>query len=473
MEKYYLAIDIGASGGRHILGSIRDGRLRLEEIYRFENGPVKRKGHLCWDLDRLYREILFGMKECARTNRIPTSMGIDTWGVDYVLLDRDNRLIGDSYCYRDHRTDGMDRLVEECIPFEELYGRTGIQKQIFNTINQLMAVRHYHPEWMEQAEDFLMLPDYFHFLLTGRKLSEYTNATTTQLVKAANREWDEELIGRLGFKKEMFHPLADPMTTVGTLREELAQEVGFQCKVVQPPTHDTGAAVMAVPSLEDDHIYISSGTWSLMGISRQEPDCSGESLIHNFTNEGGFGGRFRYLKNIMGLWMIQSVRQELNRAYSYGELCDMAEACKEFPSRVQVNDPCFLAPESMTEEIKAYLKKTGQRLPESVGELAACIYQSLADSYAQTVKEIEELTGRTYSRIHIIGGGSNAVYLNELTARATGKVVCAGPTEATSIGNLTAQLLAAGELPSLEAAKSCIYASFDIHEYEYGRYRAD
>lgn len=466
MEKYYLAIDIGASGGRHILGSIWEGRLRLEEVYRFENGPVKRKGHLCWDLDRLFHEILAGMKECARRKKIPSSMGIDTWGVDYVLLDRDKRIIGDSYCYRDHRNDGMDKLVEECIPFEELYLRTGIQKQIFNTIHQLMAVRHYHPEWMEQAEDFLMLPDYFHFLLTGRKLSEYTNATTTQLVRASDRKWDEELLNRLGFKKEIFHPLSSPMTPVGPLKEEIAREVGFQCQVILPPSHDTASAVLAVPSLEeDDHIYISSGTWSLMGISRREADCSRESLIHNFTNEGGFGGRFRYLKNIMGLWMIQCVRRELDRAYSYSELCSLAGECKDFPSRVQVNDPCFLSPENMTEEIKAYLRRTGQQLPRSVGELAACIYLSLADSYGETVKEIEELTGRTYSRIHIIGGGSNADYLNALTAKATGKKVYAGPSEATSIGNLTAQLLAAGELSSLKEAKECIYRSFDIREY--------
>ena len=465
MEKYYLAIDIGASGGRHILGMVRNKRLVLEEVYRFENGLVKRNGHLCWDLDKLFGEILKGMKECKRRNKVPVSMGIDTWGVDYVLLDPDNRILGDIISYRDHRTEGMDRLVEEILPFEELYGRTGIQKQLFNTINKLMAVKHYHPEWMEQARDFLMLPDYFHFLLTGRKVSEYTNATTTQLVNASGRDWDYELLQRLGFKKEMFHPLVLPMTTAGFLREELEQEVGFRCEVVLPPTHDTGSAVLAVPSTDEDYIYISSGTWSLMGIVRAEPDCSEESLVHNFTNEGGFDGQFRYLKNIMGLWMIQCIRHELGDIHTYGELCTMAEENDSFPSRVNVNDPCFLSPVNMTKAINSYLQKTGQKLPESIGELAACIYLSLADSYGETVREIEAITGNSYSRIHIIGGGSNASYLNRLTAKTTRKKVYAGPTEATSIGNMVAQMLGSGEFVSLKEAKECIFRSFDISEF--------
>ncbi len=464
MQKYYLAVDIGASGGRHILGCVTEGRIRLEEIYRFENGLERRDGHLCWNLDQLFREILKGMKECYRRNRIPVSMGIDTWGVDYVLLDRKHRILGDTISYRDHRTEGMDRLVEKVIPFHDLYKRTGIQKQSFNTINQLMSVKQYHPEYMEQAQDFLMLPDYFHYLLTGNMLSEYTNATTTQLVDARNKDWDYELIERLGFRKEIFRSLTMPAVSAGMLKEEIIKEVGFACEVVLPATHDTGSAVLAVPAGDDDHIYISSGTWSLMGILRQEPDCSDQSLKHNFTNEGGFGHRIRYLKNIMGLWMIQCIRKELEGAYSFAELCDMAREADGFPSRVDVNAACFLSPENMTEEIRKYLDETGQRKPETVGELAACIYLSLADSYAGTVREIEAITGRSYSKIHIIGGGANAAYLNELTAKATGKRVYAGPTEATSIGNLTAQMLKAGEFKSPGEAKESIYQSFDIRE---------
>lgn len=464
MQRNYLAVDIGASGGRHILGTVSEGKLKLEEIYRFENGPKHRNGHLCWDLNRLFGEIKAGLKECAKKAIVPVSLGIDTWGVDYVLLDEENRILGDSFSYRDHRTDGMDLRVEEILTFEELYERTGIQKQIFNTIYQLMAVKVNTPELMGQASDLLMLPDYFHYLLTGIKRQEYTNATTTQLVHARNKVWDYELIDRLGLKKELFRPLSLPMSSVGYLIEEVAGEVGFTCEVVLPATHDTGSAVLSIPAQDEDFIFISSGTWSLMGILRDEADCSPVGRLHNFTNEGGLGYRFRYLKNIMGLWMLQSVRHEEKDAYSFSELCDLARTCDTFPSRVNVNDPRFLSPENMTEAIIGYLRESGQKEPVSIGELAACIYQSLADSYAETVKEIETITGRSYPRLHIIGGGANAGYLNELTAKATGKRVYAGPIEATAVGNLIAQMLKSGEFTSLKEAGYCILRSFDIQE---------
>ncbi len=464
MGNYYLAIDIGASSGRHILGSIENGRMVLEEIYRFDNGMKKKDGHLCWDVNALFNEIKTGISRCRQIGKVPVTMGIDTWAVDYVLLDKENHILGETYGYRDKRTAGMDDKVYEIIPLEELYARTGIQKQIFNTIYQLMAVKLQTPILMQRAADFLMLPDYFHFLLTGNKLSEYTNATSTQLVNPETKEWDYELIDQLGFKKDIFRPLSMPGTSAGRFSDVIREEVGFDCEVVLPATHDTGSAVLAVPAKEDDFLYISSGTWSLMGIEAKEANCSAECMQANFTNEGGYEYRFRFLKNIMGLWMIQSVRHELHDNYSFARLCELAEEVREFPSRVDVNAACFLAPDSMTDAIKRYCEETGQQIPKTVGEVSTVIYQSLSESYADTVREIENITGRTYDGIYIVGGGSNAEYLNKLTAEKTGKQVYAGPGEATAIGNIAAQMLAGKEFPDVKSARACIYHSFEIKE---------
>ena len=284
MEKYYLAIDIGASSGRHMLASVADGKMQLEEIYRFPNGMDNVNGTLCWDVKRLFTEIKNGLKKCKELGKIPVSMGIDTWAVDYVLLDKDDRILGDTVGYRDSRTDGMDQKVYEVISQSALYERTGIQKQMFNTIYQLMAVKEQHPEYMEQAESLLMIPDYFQFLLTGVKKMEYTNATSTQLIDPKTNDWDYELIEMLGYNRKMFRPVSMPGTVVGNFTKEIQEEVGFDCKVVLPATHDTGSAVLSVPTNDDNAIYISSGTWSLMGIERKEADCSMASMQANFTN---------------------------------------------------------------------------------------------------------------------------------------------------------------------------------------------
>lgn len=466
MKKYYLAIDIGASSGRHMLGSVEDGRMHLEEIYRFENGMQERDGSLVWDMERLFAEILNGMKRCKEIGKIPQTMSIDTWGVDYVLLDQDDKIIGKSYGYRDARTKNMDAKVYQYIDEKKLYERTGIQKQMFNTIYQLMADRIEQPEELQKAATFLMFPDYFQFLLTGQKMSEYTDATTTQLVDPSENQWDKELIAMLGYPVEMFLPLQMPGTKVGNLRREIRQKVGFDCEVVLCASHDTASAVMAMPVTQGDGLYISSGTWSLMGMENEKAICTEESRRSNFTNEGGYAYRYRYLRNIMGLWMIQSVRRELGKRYSYGELCAMAEACKEFPSRVNVNDDCFMAPKSMIRAIQDWCADNGQLVPESAGELATVIYQSLADCYGETVQSLEQTTGKTFDAIHVIGGGSNAAYLNQLTANATGKTVYAGPAEATAIGNLMAQMIRGGEFTGLEEARRCVFYSFDIQTYE-------
>ena len=465
MGDYYLAVDIGASSGRHILASAaEDGTLRMEEVYRFENGLTEKNGHMCWDTKYLFSQILAGMKQCREIGKIPKSMGIDTWAVDFVLLDADGSLIGDSVGYRDSRTAGMDEVVYRTIPQEELYARTGIQKQIFNTIYQLTAVRETAPEQLKEAAVFLMIPDYFNYLLTGVSCAEYTNATTTQLVNAETKDWDYEILERLGFPADIFPGIALPGTGLGGLKEEVRSEVGYDLEVVLPATHDTGSAVVAVPAREKNSIYISSGTWSLMGIEREKADTSKAGMDANFTNEGGYDYRFRYLKNIMGLWMIQSVRREYGKAFSFAQLCEMAGAEDSFPSRVDVNDQSFLAPESMLYAVMDYCRKTGQKLPVNPGQVAAIIYQSLAESYAQTVQEIEKLTGVTYESIYLVGGGSNASYLNRLTAKATGKRVFAGPQEATAIGNILVQMLKDKVYATLEEAREAVYRSFRIKE---------
>ena len=310
-----------------------------------------------------------------------------------------------------------------------------------------------------------MIPDYFNFLLTGVKKNEYTEATTGQLISPKTNDWDYELIDMLGYNSGMFLPVSMPGTVVGGFTEEVQKEVGFNCTVVLPATHDTGSAVLAVPTNDDDAVYISSGTWSLMGIERKEADCSMESMKANFTNEGGYDHRFRYLKNIMGLWMIQSVKKEFTEDLSFAQICEMASK-ETISSIVDCNDDCFLAPKSMIEAVQKFCRDTNQQVPETVGEISSVIYNSLAKCYGDTVEEIEAITGKKYSTIYVVGGGSNAGYLNELTAEYTGRKVSAGPSEATAIGNVIVQMLHDGVFASLPEARTCVKESFDVKIYE-------
>lgn len=462
--KYYLAVDIGASSGRHILGWMENGKLRLEEIYRFRNGLTEKNGHLCWDLEGLYQEVLQGLKKCRQLNRIPVSMGIDTWGVDFVLLDKEDRILGDTVAYRDGRTKGMDARVYEMISEKELYSRNGIQKQLFNSIYQLMAIKEQQPEYLEQAEAFLMVPEYLNFRLTGVKMNEYTNATTGQLVNAETRDWDFELLERLGLPTKIFGSLKMPKTTVGSFSAEVEKAAGFNTEVVLPATHDTGSAVLAVPAEDDDYIYLSSGTWSLMGIERLIPDCTEESRLLNFTNEGGYHYRYRYLKNIMGMWMMQSLRREFKHDYSFEDLYTLAGIGRYFSSVVDVNDELFLAPKSMIGALQEYCRRTGQEEPETECELLYCVYNSLAACYQKTVQEIERIAHRAYRRIHVVGGGCQDRFLNRLLAERTGKEVFAGPVEGTAIGNIMAQMLKDGSYGDLPEARRNIAKSFDVKE---------
>ena len=477
--KYYLAIDIGASSGRHILGYVEDGKIVLEEIHRFDNKQIHRNGHDCWDMDNLWNGIVDGLKACKTLGKIPATVGIDTWAVDYVLLDRDGGMIGDAVAYRDSRTEGIDKVMEGIIPPAELYARTGIQKQIFNTVYQLTALKQEHPEQLEQADALLMIPDYFNYRLTGVKKQEYTNATSTNLVNAAEKVWDLDLIERLGLPVGLFGKLSMPGTVVGDLTSEMQETVGFNTTVILPATHDTGSAFLAVPARDDNAVYLSSGTWSLLGVENETPITTEESRLQNFTNEGGAWYRFRYLKNIMGLWMIQSIRRELNGVayvagkeskyatggtYSFPYLIAAAQNAADFPSVADANDNSFLAPDSMIDAIKDYCAKTGQPVPQTVGEIMQCVYRSLAKCYKDAVAGLSALTGKTYTSVNIVGGGCQDMYLNQMTANATGLPVYAGPVEGTAIGNLIVQMINSGEFDGLQAARDAIRNSFDIVE---------
>lgn len=402
------------------------------------------------------------MRKCKELDRIPASVGIDTWGVDFVLLDANGNVLGNTVAYRDGRTKGMDEEVYKVISESELYGRNGIQKQLFNSIYQLMAIKKETPQLLERAECFLMIPEYLNYRLTGVAMNEYTNATTTQLVNAKTQDWDFELMEMLGLPTKIFGELNMPKTLVGPLSSNMAKRVGFQTNVVLPATHDTGSAVMAVPTNSDDSIYLSSGTWSLMGIERLIPDCTEMSRKHNFTNEGGYHHRYRYLKNIMGMWIMQNLRREFKHKYTFEELYELAHIGRYFTSTVDVNDDMFLAPDSMIKALQDYCEQTGQEKPETECELLYCVYRSLAKCYAKTVAEIETVTGRTYDTIHVVGGGCQDKFLDRLLVEVTGKEVYAGPVEATAIGNIMAQMLRDDIFEDLKEARRVVAKSFDV-----------
>ena len=478
--KYYLAIDIGASSGRHILGHVENGKMVLEEVFRFDNSQIRKDGHDCWDHQALARSVLQGIAKCKEIGKIPATIGIDTWAVDFILLKDGNVPCSDMVAYRDERTKGMDEVVNAIVPLTEVYARTGIQKQPFNTIYQLTALKREHPEQLEQAEHFLMVPEYLNFVLTGKIANEYTNASSTNLLDARAKTWDFDLIDKLGLPRKIFGTLEMPGTVLGHLVPAVQETVGFDAEVILPATHDTGSAFLAVPARDDQAVYISSGTWSLLGVENAEPITTPESQAANFTNEGGAWYRFRYLKNIMGLWMIQSIRRELNgvdyvegkaktstwtlsdyeqgKKYSFNDLETAAKAASAFAGTVDANDARFLSPDSMIAEVIA----AADVKPTTVGELMQCVYKSLAKCYADAIKFLSSLTGKSYTSVNIVGGGSKDGYLNKLTAEATGLEVFAGPTEGTAIGNLIIQFIAGGEFKDLAEARASIRASFDV-----------
>lgn len=464
--EYYLAIDIGASSGRHILGSVQNGKIKLEEIYRFENGISKIGNEYCWNIKQLFLDIKAGIKKCKELGKIPKSIGIDTWAVDFVLLDEKDNMLGNAVAYRDDRTEGMMEEAFKIIPKDMIYLYTGIQFQRFNTVYQLLSIKKNNPELLEKAKTFLMIPDYLNFLLTGKKVNEYTNASSTQLVNSLDRTWDLKMLDELGIKKEIFQEIKLPKTSLSDLREELVQEFGFNMEVILPATHDTGSAFISSVCNDSDSIYLSSGTWSLIGVENRFPICVPQAMDYNFTNEGGIDYRYRFLKNIMGLWVIQEVRRNLNNQYSFGKLVELARQHSEFSSIVDVDQDRFLKPENMIEEIKLYCEETNQKVPEEAGEIAQCVFNSLSYCYKRAVCNLEEIVGKKFKRINIFGGGCQNNLLNEYVAKFTGKEVLAGPVEATAIGNIVAQLLSRNVFSDLGEARQAIMESFDIKVFK-------
>ena len=428
--RYYLAIDLGASSGRHIVGWTEDGQLQTKEVYRFPNAMQEKDGHLTWDIKSIYGHVVAGIREAFRQFPKIESLSVDTWGVDYVLLDGDQEILP-VYAYRDSRTEAVIPKVHEKIPFSELYRHTGCQFQPFNTVYQLYD--ELENGRLENATDMLMIPEYLMYKLSGVKAREYTNATTMGMVEAKTGEFDPYIVETLGYPKQLFPKLSQPGTVLGTLRPEIAQEVGGNCNVVLCATHDTGSAVEGIP-IEGNEPYISSGTWSLLGVKTPKPITTEESEKANYSNEGGVGYN-RYQKNIMGMWLVNQLQKELCPDMPFPQIVAQAEQ-SNCDALLDANAPEFLAPKSMK---AAFDAATGNAL-QTIGDYFRCAYRSLAVSYKTALEELEANTGAKYSKLYIVGGGAKNGFLNRLTEEAAGKQVIALPIEATALGNLKIQM---------------------------------
>lgn len=463
--KTYLAIDIGASSGRHIAAWLEDGRILTREVYRFPNGAEMKDGHLCWDIEALEAHVIAGLSAARAQGFTPVSIGIDTWAVDFVLLDPQGQRLGSAVAYRDSRTAGMDALLEESLPFPFHFGLCGIAQQPFNTVYQMMAVLQEHPEYADEAADFLLMPEYLAYILTGRKAHEWTNLSTTALCNAATGTWSETILTAAGLPETWFRtPIRQPGRTLGRLRPEIAAQIGYDAQVVLVATHDTGSAYMAVPAKDDGAAFLSSGTWSLLGAELPAPITSQAALDAGFTNEGGYGHTTRFLKNIMGMWMLQCLHKETGAAHTFAEMAQMA-AHSAYPAYVDTADNRFLAPESMLAEVKAALQEAGAPEPASLGDILRAVTMGLAVCYRDSIREMSAITGKAFTSVNIVGGGSQNVVLNQMTADVTGLPVYAGPTEGTALGNIAAQMIADGVFSDLAAFRAALPGSFEIKEY--------
>lgn len=430
--KYYLAVDLGASSGRHIVGYEKDGEIILDEIYRFPNGMKEQNGHLVWDTDEIFSHVKNGIKCALKKYGAIESMSIDTWGVDYVLLNGDTPIYP-HYAYRDERTIKAAEEVHKIVPFEELYARTGIQFQAFNTVYQLYDDK--INGRLDNATDFLMIPEYLEYLLTGEKVKEYTDASTGALLNLKTREFDIELTEKLGLPSRLFKKLCLPGSVVGNFKPEIQNELGGNIKVVACASHDTASAYEAVDCPIGSAV-LSSGTWSLIGVKIPEADSSQKSMQSNFSNEGG-NGYYRYLKNIMGMWLVNNAKRE--QGLSFDEIFTKVSK-SDYTEVFDVNDQTLVAPENMTKAIKELLIANGKREPKSAGDLFNSIFHSLAYSYGEAVRNIESNLNMTVNAIYVIGGGAKNKYLNALTEKYTGKKVVAMPIEATALGNIKIQM---------------------------------
>lgn len=470
MPRQLLAFDLGAESGRAILGRLDDHHLQLQELHRFATGATPILGRLYWDVLRFFEEIQTGLRAAAAKGGGLGSVGIDTWGVDYGLLGADGTLLDNPRNYRDPRTQGVMESACRQVPREQIFGATGVQFLPFNTLWQMLSMKQGGAPQLSAAQHFLMIPDLLHYFLTGERACESTNASTTQMYDPRQGAWSTELLQRFDLPQHIFPQIIQPGTRLGSVRSDVVRVCGLaDLPVVVPATHDTGSAVAAVPAQAGDFAYISSGTWSLMGAELQEPNLSAEALSHNFTNEGGVGGTVRFLKNIMGLWLVQETRrtwQAEGRQRTYEELTEAARQAPAFGALVDPDDPRFLPPGDMAARIHDFCTQTGQAPPATEGAVIRCILESLALKYRWVLERLEQVLGRRLSPIHIVGGGIGNQLLCQLTADATGRPVVAGPAEATAIGNLLVQALGLGWLDSVADIRQVVQASFSPHTYD-------
>ncbi len=474
MKKQYkfLAFDFGASSGRAMLATFDGKKITLEEKHRFSNDPVSINGDLHWDVLRLFFEIKQGILKCANSgDRDIDCIGIDTWGVDYGLLDKNGKLLGNPYHYRDTRTDGMYDEAFKLVSKEEIYKNTGIAFNWFNTVFQLLSAKLSDDVSLKNADKLLFMPDLFNYFLTGEKKCEYTIASTSQMFDSKTHTWSVDMLDKMGIPTNLFADVVYPGEKIGVLKAELAEELGVdQIPVVAVASHDTGSAVASVPvDKGEDFVYISSGTWSLMGVELDEPMITEDALNYNFTNEGGVNKTIRFLKNIMGLWLIQESRRQWDREgtlLSFDELEKQAKEATPFASLIDPDYHKFQTPGNMPKRIREYCEKTGQKVPETKGEIVRCIAESLAFKYRQVVEGMEDVTGKKYDVINIVGGGIKDKMICSFTANATGRKVSTGPVEATSIGNVIVQGMAMGAIRDLDEGRKVVKNSFPIDVYE-------
>ena len=469
-EKKMLAIVLGASSGRGIVGSFDGKKLSLKENHRFSNDPVILNGRMHWDVLRIFHEIKQSIRKTVLDGDAIRSIGIDTWGVDYALLDDSGKMLANPYHYRDARTEGIVSYVGRFFDVSELYRETGIQCMNFNTIFQLSADLRDDPKMLENASRMLNIPDLLNYFLTGNMANEYTILSTGALLNAHMRDYAKDIIAKSGIPQRLFGDIVAPGTRVGKLLPQVQSEVGkTDAEVLTVASHDTASAVIAVPTQKKEFLFISSGTWSLMGTELDAPKINAETEKYNFTNEGGIHNTIRFLKNIMGLWLIQESRRQWRREgkdYSFAELESLAKAAQPFQCFIDPDDASFVAPGDLPARVRAFCQRTGQYVPQTVGEVVRCIYESLAMKYRYTAEVIGRLTGISPRVIHVVGGGTKDAFLSQMTADACGIPVCAGPEEATTIGNLLVQLMAAGEAKDLSDARAIVAESFVCRHYE-------
>jgi len=465
MSAGYLAVDLGAESGRVVLGRFDGGRVSLEEIHRFPNAPVRLPDGLHWDVLRIFGEIKAGLAKVLREEEIE-GIGVDSWGVDFGLLDGDGALVSNPYHHRDARTDGMMDEAFGMMPKQEIYNTTGIQFLPINTLYQLLAMR--GSPLLEAAETMLLIPDLMNYWLTGERACEYTNASTTQLLDLETGGWSTDLFVRMDLPSGVLARIVPPGTELGPLLPDVAEEVGAGPPVFAVASHDTASAVVAVPAEGEDFAYISSGTWSLVGVETQKPVVTPGAMEANYTNESGFGDRTRFLKNVMGLWILQECRRQWAREvheYSYEELARLAEEAPSGPL-VDPDHPAFLAPGDMASRMRSFCEETGQTPPDEPAAVARCVFESLALKYRYAIEQGESLAGRTARIINVVGGGSQNALLCQLTADASGLPVVAGPVEATAVGNVMVQAFAQGRVGSLDEIREAVRRSVEVREYE-------